>query len=343
MPGWTLGVDFGTSFSVGALLADDMITLMELEGARRVPSTVYLEENGQLVAGNVAQAEAGIYPERVVRTPKEAVGQELVVIGGKALAPAELVGRGAARVRGRGVASTGRRAARADGAHVPGPVGGEPARGAARRRAACRRARRRGAARRRRPRARARRSRRLLRGPRRWRGARGSLVGVYDLGGGTFDTAVLRSSGTGFEVHGPAGGDDEIGGEEFDHRLLQLVGEAIEADDPDVWEQLQESEERRWLREYALLRDQVRRAKEALSTKATTALYVSATGKDVSITRREFEELIEGDIDRTLRVFDLTFQNAASAPPTSPPSTWAAGRAGSRSCRTACRSATATG
>jgi actin-like ATPase involved in cell morphogenesis len=312
--GWTLGVDFGTSFSVGALLADDMITLMELEGARRVPSTVYLEENGQLVAGNAAQAEAGIYPERVVRTPKEAVGQEVVVIGGQALAPAELV---ASVLRVFVVEGLRRRG----GQRPERIVLTYPARWAENRREVLRDAVQRvpelagavrpddvvlvpepvGAA--------------AYYAARAGGGVpAGSLVGVYDLGGGTFDTAVLRSSGTGFEVHGPAGGDDEIGGEEFDHRLLQLVGEAIQADDPDVWEQLQESEERRWLREYSLLRDQVRRAKEALSTKATTALYVSATGKDVSITRREFEELIEGDIDRTLRVFDLTFQNAGVSP-----------------------------
>ena len=47
----------------------------------------------------------------------------------------------------------------------------------------------------------------------------GDHVAVYDLGGGTFDTAVLRRTEDGFALVGPPGGDERLGGEDFDHRL----------------------------------------------------------------------------------------------------------------------------
>src|SRR6266511_327715 len=51
-----------------------------------------------------------------------------------------------------------------------------------------------------------------------------SLIGVYALGGGTFDASVVRKTGTGFEIVGEAGGDDAVGGIDFDHALLRHVG-----------------------------------------------------------------------------------------------------------------------
>jgi uncharacterized protein len=48
---------------------------------------------------------------------------------------------------------------------------------------------------------------------------------VYDLGGGTFDCAVARGTFDGFEVLGTPGGIGDLGGTEFDGRLLALLGE----------------------------------------------------------------------------------------------------------------------
>ena len=61
----------------------------------------------------------------------------------------------------------------------------------------------------------------------------GAHVAVYDLGGGTFDVAVLRRHDTGFEVRGVPGGDPNLGGEDFDEQLRERI-EAHAADlDPD--------------------------------------------------------------------------------------------------------------
>lgn len=76
----------------------------------------------------------------------------------------------------------------------------------------------------------------------------GAHVGVYDLGGGTFDTAVLARTPDGFDVVGVPGGDEHIGGEDFDHRLFRYFGDCIAESSPDVWEQMLTSDERSWKR-----------------------------------------------------------------------------------------------
>lgn len=64
------------------------------------------------------------------------------------------------------------------------------------------------------------------------------LFAVYDLGGGTFDAAVLRRSGDGFTVVSQ-GGIDPLGGIDFDHALFTYLGDKhIAAPDPGLWQAL---------------------------------------------------------------------------------------------------------
>ena len=60
--------------------------------------------------------------------------------------------------------------------------------------------------------------------------APGTVVAVYDLGGGTFDAAVLRSGGHGFEIVGRPDGIERLGGIDFDHAVIQHVLGAIGLD-----------------------------------------------------------------------------------------------------------------
>ena len=90
----------------------------------------------------------------------------------------------------------------------------------------------------------------------------GSQVAVYDLGGGTFDSAVVTSTGSGFTIIGRPGGDQTIGGELFDEILFNHVGEQLPA---DAWYEIQVGEDPEWQQAGAALRNEVRRAKEALS------------------------------------------------------------------------------
>ncbi len=62
----------------------------------------------------------------------------------------------------------------------------------------------------------------------------GEHVAVYDLGGGTLDTAVLKRTGKTFEVVGRTGGDEELGGEDFDDLLYRHLGDQLGG---EVWDQ----------------------------------------------------------------------------------------------------------
>ncbi|MDN4642338.1 Hsp70 family protein, partial [Agreia sp. PsM10] len=69
-----------------------------------------------------------------------------------------------------------------------------------------------------------------------------SSIAVYDLGGGTFDIAVLRKAAAEvFEVVGAPAGIDRLGGADFDEAVFRLVtaglGEeyaALDTTDPAV-------------------------------------------------------------------------------------------------------------
>jgi molecular chaperone DnaK (HSP70) len=66
------------------------------------------------------------------------------------------------------------------------------------------------------------------------------LVMVYDLGGGTFDVTVLKMLGGSVEVIG-TGGDPELGGSNFDDRIVDWMEEQLEETDPEFLASLSEA------------------------------------------------------------------------------------------------------
>ena len=114
----------------------------------------------------------------------------------------------------------------------------------------------------------------------------GRTVAVYDLGGGTFDAALVRrSAGGGFELVGSADGIDRLGGVDFDQLLLEMVIDKANLS-PDALTQARPAE-------LAALRQHCRDAKEALSADQTAEIAVGLGGVDsVEITRADFEQVI---------------------------------------------------
>src|SRR5690349_5952757 len=55
----------------------------------------------------------------------------------------------------------------------------------------------------------------------------GEIIAVYDLGGGTFDAAVLRKTETGFELLGEPAGIEQLGGVDFDEAVLAHVVDTL--------------------------------------------------------------------------------------------------------------------
>ncbi len=140
----------------------------------------------------------------------------------------------------------------------------------------------------------------------------GDLICVYDLGGGTFDAAILENRGTRYRLMGEPLGIDRLGGTDFDHLLfdhvLRLVGldPGAGAGDAVI------------ARQGATLFQACVGAKMDLSTATSTVLPVVLGGVDteVRITRTEFEQLIEPAVERTIEALQLTLSNARVAPKT---------------------------
>ncbi|GIF96643.1 hsp70 family protein [Catellatospora citrea] len=299
MTGWTLAIDFGTSSTSAAVDDGTAVDLIEVDSSRYLPSAVYVGEEGMAV-GRSALSKAAVNPERAVLLPKRALAaQEHVRLGGQSVATVDLVAavlrhmaaEGARRFGNVapsrlvlthparwGVTERGALADAATAAGLPDPqLVAEPVAAA---------------------------SFYALRG----QVPVGSCVGVYDLGGGTYDTAVLRRTENGFELLA-VGGDDAIGGEDFDDELERLVGAAARQADPELWEGLQRPGDKVAARARWRLRGDVRVAKEELSRTASQQVIVFDR-LDVSVTRGELERAISGDIAATVQEFVATVERA---------------------------------
>lgn len=109
---------------------------------------------------------------------------------------------------------------------------------------------------------------------------------IFDLGGGTFDVSLLSIDEGIFEVKATAG-DTHLGGEDFDHRLVNhFIAEFKRKNKKDI------SNNQRALRR---LRTACERAKRSLSSSAQTTIEIDSLFEGIdfytSITRARFEEL----------------------------------------------------
>lgn len=133
--------------------------------------------------------------------------------------------------------------------------------------------------------------------------APGSVIAVYDLGGGTFDVALLRKLDDGWEPVGRPGGIERLGGIDFDtavfHHVIDSLGiDLTKFDDTDAAA----------VTAMTRLREECREAKHALSsdTDVTIPVLLPGINESVRLTRAEFETLIAPALNRTLDVFDTT-------------------------------------
>jgi len=302
--GWVLAVDFGTSNTTAAYAADGGApAVLQVENSQYLPSVVVAGQDGQLLTGKAAEQQAVFFPDRAERTPKRAMaagGQ--VVLGGRALATVEL----AAAVLGRVYTE----AVRFHGGVAPRRVVlTHPARWGEtlqdRLRAAAARAGIAGPA--------------LMPEPvaAAWcysPPAAGQFVAVFDLGGGTLDTAVLKADGGTFTPAGPPGGDPELGGEDFDELLLGQVEKLALERDPALWEDSFAGAGLKARRERWRLRADVRVAKEALSEQHAHDLLVGDYHEPFRLTRPEFEQLISAMTDQATAEMARTITAAGLQP-----------------------------
>ncbi len=135
----------------------------------------------------------------------------------------------------------------------------------------------------------------------------GAHVAVYDLGGGTFDAAVLRKTETGFVLVGDPEGLDRFGGIDVDAAIIAHVDQMMDGtldeldhDDPAVQSGLHR------------LREDCRAAKEALSDDSDTTIDVAIAGvhQRIRLTRQEVEDMIRPRLRETTDALARTIRSA---------------------------------
>jgi molecular chaperone DnaK len=139
----------------------------------------------------------------------------------------------------------------------------------------------------------------------------GAIVAVYDLGGGTFDAAVLRKTGIGFDILGRPEGIERLGGIDFDaavfnHVRAALGGKFDELDEDDTTA----------IAAVARLREECVNAKEALSsdTDTTIAVLLPNHATEVRLTRAEFEAMIRPALYGSVEALKRALRSAGCTP-----------------------------
>ncbi len=145
------------------------------------------------------------------------------------------------------------------------------------------------------------------------KGAEEKKIVVYDLGGGTFDVSLLDVGEGVIEVLATAG-NNHLGGDDFDRRLIDHIAEDFrKKHNVDL---------RKDKQAYQRLKDAAERAKTELSSKYETELnlpFITATAEgpmhlEMKLTRSTLESLIKDLIDGTREQVERVLNDAKISP-----------------------------
>ena len=238
------GIDVGTTNSCVAVMEQgEAVVIPNSEGSRTTPSMVAFADGGSRLVGQIAKRQAVTNPESTIYSTKRLIGRKFkdrevartsgsvpyrivpaengdawVEVGGKQLSPAEVSAMVLAKMKqtaedylGEPVTEAiitcpayfndAQRQATKDAGRIAGlevlRIINEPTAAA------------------------------LAYGIDRQQTAKGELLAVYDLGGGTFDITILELNQGVFEVKA-TNGDTFLGGEDFDQRLIDWLGKRFQ-------------------------------------------------------------------------------------------------------------------
>lgn len=128
-------------------------------------------------------------------------------------------------------------------------------------------------------------------------GEKNETVLVYDLGGGTFDITVMNINGSNISVV-CTGGDDQLGGKDWDEKLMDYV---LERYQEEYGEDLSEDPET-----VASLYVDVETWKKALTAREKVNISVNGSSGRFreELTRGKYEELTQDLLNRTKNLLD---------------------------------------
>ena len=295
-----VGIDLGTTNSVVSVLEGGEPTVIpNAEGARTTPSVVAFAKNGEVLVGEVAKRQAVTNVDRTIRSVKRHIGTNWTVdIDGKAYTPQEISARVLQKLKRDAEAYLGdsvtdavitlpayfndaQRQATKEAGEIAGlnvlRIINEPTAAA------------------------------LAYGLD--KGDKEQTILVFDLGGGTFDVSLLEIGDGIVEVKATSG-DNNLGGDDWDERLLQhLATNFKNAHGVDL------TKDKMALQR---LREAAEKAKIELSSSMQTSInlpYITASAEgplhlDETITRAQFQQLTSDLLDRCKAPFAAVIKDA---------------------------------
>jgi molecular chaperone DnaK len=293
-----IGIDLGTTFSAVAVLGDDgePVVLPNGLGEAVTPSVVYFESPGSVLVGTAARDAAAVDPDNGVTLVKRRMGEEFeLIFHGTAHTPESV-----SALILRSLVEDARKEVGAGPAEAVQAVITVPAYFGVREREATYQAARLAGLE----------VLELLAEPvaaalHYGVAARpGSTVLVYDLGGGTFDTTVLRIQRDGAQVVA-TDGDSRLGGADWDERIADFLTQSFAAAEPDS----DPYDDELFLHEVRLLAEV---AKKDLSEREARPVSVRLGGRRVTVPfDRSILTGIGSDlVDRTLAIVDRVLSSA---------------------------------
>ncbi len=308
-----IGIDLGTTNSVGAVMeGGEPVVIPTAEGDRLVPSVVAINKNGERLVGRAARNQAVVNPENTIYSIKRFMGRKYddpetakalevvpykiekgsndgieVQLGGKQYTPPEVSAMILAKIKADAEAYLGetvtqavitvpayfndaQRNATKDAGKIAGlevlriinePTASSLAYGLDKK--------------------------------------KNEIIAVYDLGGGTFDISILDVGDGVFQVRSTSG-DTFLGGDDFDHRIINYLADEFQKEQGIDLRNDRQSLQR--------LKEAAEKAKIELSTLQQTEINLPYVTADASgpkhlvtqLTRAKLEQLTSDLIERSL-------------------------------------------
>ena len=302
--GRAVGIDLGTTNSVvSALEGGDATVIANSEGSRTTPSVVAFTKNGEVIVGQSAKNQAVTNVDRTIRSVKRHIGTDWNVdIDGKKYTPQEISARTLMKLKRDAEAYLGeevtdavitvpayfsdsQRQATKEAGTIAGlnvlRIVNEPTAAA------------------------------LAYGLE--KGEKEQTILVFDLGGGTFDVSLLEIGDGVVEVRATAG-DNKLGGDDWDQRIVDWLVEKFKASSGVDLSKDKMAMQR--------LREAAEKAKIELSSSQTANInlpYITVDADknplflDENLTRTEFQRITQDLLDRTKAPFNQVIKDAGIA------------------------------
>ena len=301
--GYYLGVDLGTTYTAAAVCRSGSAQITELGNrTATIPSVVLLTEQGDLITGEAANRRAMTEPDRVAREFKRRIGDPTpLLLGGSPHSAESLSARLLEWVVEHVTEREGERPERVAVTHPAnwGPYKLDLLHQAVRLadidevvtltepEAAA------------------------IHYSTMERVEPGTTIAVFDLGGGTFDAAILRKTGSGFDFLGQPEGIERLGGIDFDEAVFAFVTKSLGQDYQEL-----DRDDDNIVAAVGRLRREAVEAKEALSGDTSVAIPVMlpSISTTVRLTRSEFEDLIRPSLSDTIGSMRRAIRSASLEP-----------------------------